>query len=109
MWIGSLALAGIGGHRHSRPLFGFAGFYSKDMVIEAAYGAHSTSQASFAFWLGVAAAFLTGFYSWRLMFMTFHGKPGHSHEARHEPGARIAVCDACAAVSCWRSARSSPA
>lgn len=63
MWIGSLALAGI------PP---FAGFFSKDMILEAAYGAAST-QGMFAFWLGIAAAFMTAFYSWRLLLMTFHG------------------------------------
>ena len=83
MWIGSLALAGIG----IPGVFGFAGFYSKDIVLEAAYGAHSTD-GLFAFWLGVAAAFMTGFYSWRLLFLTFHGKPraekhvmDHVHES----------------------------
>jgi NADH-quinone oxidoreductase subunit L len=65
MWIGSLALAGV------PP---FAGFFSKDMILEAAYAAQSTHGA-FAFWLGIAAAFMTAFYSWRLLFMVFHGKP----------------------------------
>jgi NADH-quinone oxidoreductase subunit L len=68
MWIGSLALAGIG----IPGLFGFAGFYSKDVILEAAYGAHS-GLGMFAFWLGVIAAFMTAFYSWRLLFLTFHG------------------------------------
>ena len=65
MWIGSLALAGI------PP---FAGFFSKDMILEAAYAAQSEI-GLFAFWLGVVAAFMTAFYSWRLLFMTFHGAP----------------------------------
>jgi len=73
MWIGSLALAGI------PP---FAGFFSKDVIIEAAYGAHS-GHGMFAFWLGVAAAFMTAFYSWRLLFMTFHGKSRASAETLH--------------------------
>ncbi len=78
MWIGSLALAGI------PPL---AGYYSKDLIIEAAYvsgGAFS----GFAFWAGIIAAFMTAFYSGRLLFMTFHGKTrcsnkvfSHVHES----------------------------
>ena len=64
MWIGSLALAGI-------PLF--AGYYSKDMILEADF-ARMGHVAHFAWVLGVAAAFLTAFYSWRMIFMTFHGK-----------------------------------
>jgi NADH-quinone oxidoreductase subunit L len=71
MWAGSLALAGIG--IPGTPL-GFSGFFSKDVIIEAAYGAHS-GPGTFAFWVGVVAAFLTAFYSWRLILMTFHGKP----------------------------------
>ena len=65
MWIGSLALAGV------PP---FAGFFSKDMILEAAYAAQS-SHGALAFWLGIAAAFMTAFYSWRLLFMVFHGRP----------------------------------
>jgi NADH-quinone oxidoreductase subunit L len=78
MWIGSLALAGI-------PFF--AGFYSKDIIIEAAYGAHSTA-GMYAFWMGIIAAVLTAFYSWRLIIMTFHGESradertlAHVHES----------------------------
>ncbi|WP_455372369.1 NADH-quinone oxidoreductase subunit L [Limibacillus halophilus] len=74
MWIGSLALAGI------PP---FAGFFSKDMVLEAAYAAH-TQAGTFAYWAGVIAAFLTAFYSWRLLLMTFHGKfRGDPHVLEH--------------------------
>ena len=75
MWIGSLALAGIG----IPGVFGFAGFYSKDMILEAAFADHSL-HGNFAFWLGVAAAFMTAFYSWRLLIMTFHGRPRASDE-----------------------------
>jgi len=64
MWIGSLALAGM-------PFF--AGYYSKDMILEAAYGAHSVV-GTYAFYMGIAAAFMTAFYSWRLIYMSFHGK-----------------------------------
>ena len=83
MWIGSLALAGIGIYG----VFGFAGFYSKDIILEAAFGDHSW-YGSLAFWLGIAAAVLTAFYSWRLLLMTFHGRPradehvmSHVHES----------------------------
>src|SRR6056300_1870297 len=70
MWIGSLALAGV-------PFF--AGYYSKDMILEAAWGAH-TAVGNFAWYLGIVAAFLTAFYSWRLLMMTFHGKSRASDE-----------------------------
>jgi len=69
MWIGSLALAGL-------PFF--AGFYSKDMVLEAAFAA-GTGAGQYAFIMGMAAAILTAFYSWRLIFMTFHGAPRADH------------------------------
>ncbi len=78
MWIGSLALAGV-------PFF--AGYYSKDMILESAFADHSWF-GEFAFWLGIAAALMTAFYSARLLFMAFHGKPradkktmDHVHES----------------------------
>ncbi|MEW5726518.1 MAG: NADH-quinone oxidoreductase subunit L [Pseudomonadota bacterium] len=78
MWIGSLALAGV-------PFF--AGFYSKDIILEAAFGAH-TWVGQMAYFLGVGAAFLTAFYSWRLLILVFEGKPradehvmAHVHES----------------------------
>ncbi len=77
MWIGSLALGGI---------FPFAGYYSKDAILEAAYAAHS-GPALYGFWCGLIAAALTAFYSWRLLIMTFHGKPrmdAHTEEHVHE-------------------------
>jgi NADH-quinone oxidoreductase subunit L len=83
MWIGSLALAGIG---IPGTIFGFAGFDSKDVILESAWGSHSAI-GHFAFWLGVAAAIMTAFYSWRLLFMTFHGKSRADHhvlEHAHE-------------------------
>lgn len=73
MWIGSLALAGV-------PYF--AGYYSKDIILEAALGA-KTPVGNFAFAMGITAAFLTAFYSWRLIFMTFHGKPRASEETMY--------------------------
>ncbi|MEO1265488.1 MAG: NADH-quinone oxidoreductase subunit L, partial [Pseudomonadota bacterium] len=74
MLIGTLALTGVG----IPHLIGFAGFYSKDAIIEAAFGAHTAY--NYAFWLLVIAAFMTSFYSWRLMFLTFHGKSRAEHE-----------------------------
>ncbi len=89
MMIGTLAITGVG-----IPLthYGFAGFLSKDAVIESAYVG-----SDYAFWLLVAAAGMTSFYSWRLMFMTFygesrahshghgHGAHGHDDDHHHEP------------------------
>jgi NADH-quinone oxidoreductase subunit L len=69
MWIGNLALAGI---------WPFAGYYSKDAIISSAYLAHS-DVGIYAFVCTVAAAFMTAFYSWRLLFMTFNGKPRADH------------------------------
>ena len=84
MWIGSLALAGV-------PLF--AGYYSKDAILEAAFAAHS-GVGTYAFACGIIAAFLTAFYSWRLLFLTFHGKPRadhHTMEHVHESPAVMLV------------------
>jgi NADH-quinone oxidoreductase subunit L len=70
MMMGTLAITGVG----IVDVFGFAGFYSKDSILEAAYGSASAS-GHFGFWMGITAALLTSFYSWRLMFLTFWGKP----------------------------------
>jgi NADH-quinone oxidoreductase subunit L len=69
MWVGSLALAGI-------PFF--AGYYSKDAILEAAFASHSLV-GGYAFLCGIIAAFLTAFYSWRLLILTFHGEPRADH------------------------------
>ena len=68
MLIGTFALTGVG----IPGVGGFAGFHSKDAIIEASYAA-GTSQSLFAFALLTVAAFFTAFYSWRLAFMTFNG------------------------------------
>ncbi len=80
MMIGTLAITGVG-----LPLteIGFAGFLSKDAIIESAYAGGS----GYAFWALVIAAAMTSFYSWRLMFMTFYGPEKgnhHTHEHAHE-------------------------
>ncbi len=75
MMAGTLAITGVGVYHLGA---GFAGFYSKDAIIEVAYASYSifgNGTANFAFWAGVMAALLTSFYSWRLMFLTFWGKP----------------------------------
>ncbi len=70
MVVGTMALTGV------PP---FAGYYSKDMVIEAAHAAH-TNAGLFAFWVGVVVAMMTAFYSWRLIFLVFHGERNNTPE-----------------------------
>ena len=70
MLAGTLAITGVG----VVDVFGFAGFYSKDSILEAAY-ARGTELSQFAFVIGILAALMTSFYSWRLLFLTFWGKP----------------------------------
>ena len=80
MLIGTLAITGVG---IPLTMIGFAGFVSKDAIIESTFAAG----AGYAFWALVAAAFMTSFYSWRLMFLTFWGSPRgdkHTHEHAHE-------------------------
>jgi NADH-quinone oxidoreductase subunit L len=69
MLMGTLAITGVGIYG----IGGFAGFYSKDAILESAFAAGGQSQL--AFWAGTFAALLTSFYSWRLMFLTFWGTP----------------------------------
>ena len=71
MMAGTLAITGVGIYHLGA---GFAGFWSKDAILEVAYG-RGTELGNFAFWMGTFAALLTSFYSWRLMFLTFWGKP----------------------------------
>ena len=80
MTIGTIAITGVG----IPGVFGFAGFYSKDTIIEAAFAAGQHSgYGLFAFVIGLFAAGLTAFYSWRLAFMTFHGTPKWGADAHH--------------------------
>ncbi|MFN4239729.1 MAG: NADH-quinone oxidoreductase subunit L [Erythrobacter cryptus] len=71
MMAGTLAITGLGVYHLG---LGFAGFWSKDAILEAAF-ARGNGAGQFAFWAGAFAALLTSFYSWRLMFLTFWGKP----------------------------------
>jgi len=78
MLIGSLSLSGV---------YPLAGFWSKDAILESAW-ASGSDVGHFAFVLGILAAFMTAFYSFRLLILTFHGKPradehvmAHVHES----------------------------
>lgn len=84
MMIGTVALTGLG---IPGTVIGTAGFFSKDAIIESAFVGQN-AYAMYAFVLLVIAALFTSFYSWRLIFMTFHGKPrasvdvmNHVHES----------------------------
>ena len=79
MIIGTIALTGVG---IPATVIGTAGFFSKDAIIEGAFASHS-AMAGFAFTLLTIAAVFTSFYSWRLIFMTFHGKPRASADVMH--------------------------
>lgn len=88
MLIGTIAIIGLG-IPHTQ--LGFAGFFSKDAIIETSFaaGIKGVSFAQLAFWFGIVAALLTSFYSWRLIYMTFHGpmaEPDHhdAHEDDHD-------------------------
>ena len=83
MTIGTIAITGLG----IPGVGGFAGFYSKDSIIESAFASFTNGHSAmglFAFFVGILAAGLTAYYSWRLVFMTFHNKPAWkdaSHDA----------------------------
>jgi NADH-quinone oxidoreductase subunit L len=85
MLIGTLAITGVGIIQVTGlPALGFAGFFSKDAIIESAFASGSTA-GGFAFFIGIFAALLTSFYSWRLVFLTFYGKArwGASEHIQH--------------------------
>jgi len=84
MWVGSLALCGI---------WPFAGYYSKDAIIEAAYVSGS-GVGEYAFSMGVFAACCTAFYSIRLLILVFHGTskvPAKLSKHIHEPSLTMIV------------------
>jgi len=70
MWIGSLAIIGF-------PYL--SGYYSKDIILETAFFS-SSNIGSYAYFIGIFTALLTAFYSWRLLFLTFHGETRVSKE-----------------------------
>ncbi|MBI1392209.1 MAG: NADH-quinone oxidoreductase subunit L [Alphaproteobacteria bacterium] len=91
MLIGTIAITGVGvpGVKLFGVPLGTAGFVSKDMVIESAFlaGADGRAFGMFAFFMGLGAAAMTAFYSWRLMFLTFYGPsraPDHVVKHPHE-------------------------
>lgn len=83
MLIGTIAIIGLG-IPHTK--FGFSGFFSKDAILESAYAGASAKVmfGQVAFWFGILAAFLTSFYSWRLIYMTFHGPRQEAHHHMDE-------------------------
>lgn len=83
MWVGSLALVGF-------PFFFFLGelYSSKDVIIEAAFASRSFF-APYAFWVGLATAILTAFYSWRVILLTFHGPANPEHHPHESPAVML--------------------
>lgn len=79
MIIGTIALTGVG---IPGTILGTAGFFSKDAIIESAF-VGTNPAAGYAFGMLVIAALFTSFYSWRLIFMTFHGKPRATADVMH--------------------------
>jgi len=86
MWVGTLALTGMPG---------FAGFFSKDAIIEAVHESHLGDASTYAYWCVLLGVFVTALYSFRLLYLTFHGRErfivehgGHGHDdhGHHEPG-----------------------
>ena len=83
-WIGTLALVGF-------PFF--SGFYSKDIIIEAVH-ASDRFGAGIAYWAVLLGVLVTSFYSFRLLYLTFHGEPRYTVDVGagdHPPGRRVAA------------------
>jgi NADH-quinone oxidoreductase subunit L len=91
MVIGTIAITGVGipGVFLFGAPFGAAGFVSKDMILEGAFAAGEVGRAFgyFAFVLGLLAAVMTAFYSWRLIFLTFWGPSRAPEAVRKHPHA----------------------
>jgi NADH-quinone oxidoreductase subunit L len=93
MMIGTIAIIGLG-IPHTK--IGFAGFFSKDAILESAFAAGQAEVmfGQMAFWFGLLAAFLTSFYSWRLIYMTFHGPKAWEADDHHDDHAHDEAHDA---------------
>jgi NADH-quinone oxidoreductase subunit L len=91
MLIGTVAITGVGipGFTLFGAPFGTAGFVSKDAILESAFLAGEAGRAfgMFAFGMGLLAAVMTSFYSWRLIFLTFYGKSRAPEHVRKHPHA----------------------
>ncbi|WP_435167415.1 NADH-quinone oxidoreductase subunit L [Falsirhodobacter sp. 1013] len=103
MMIGTMAITGVG---IPFTYIGFAGFVSKDAIIEVAW-----VNSGLVFWMLVIAAAMTAFYSWRLMFLTFFGTPrkpelhAHAHESGRSMLIPLAVLSVGAVLAgvVWRN------
>jgi NADH-quinone oxidoreductase subunit L len=98
MFIATLAIAGI---------FPFAGFFSKDAILWETWSREGGAYR-FLWYIGFATALMTAFYMFRLMFLTFHGRPRMSHEVEHHihespisMTAPLVVLALCAIVAGW--------
>jgi NADH-quinone oxidoreductase subunit L len=97
MWVGAVAISGIPG---------FAGFFSKDEILWQVYRSPEGSKALWA--VGLVTALLTAFYMWRLMHMTFYGKPrmraetaAHIHESPASMAAPLVALAAGSVLAGW--------
>src|ERR1700735_4469188 len=101
MFIATLAIAGI---------FPFAGFFSKDAILWETWSREGGAYR-FLWYIGYATALMTAFYMFRLMYLTFHGRPRMSHEAEHHihespkamtvPLVLLAICAVAAGWMGW--------
>ena len=102
-WIGSLALIGT-------PFF--SGFYSKDLIIDAVKHQHhlhpDNAIATYAYWCVMIGVFVTAFYTFRLLFMTFHGKPRWEASTAHDAHAGTTAHETHAEAGTRRARRPCP-
>jgi NADH-quinone oxidoreductase subunit L len=98
MFVATLAIAGI---------FPFAGFFSKDAILWETWSREGGAYR-FLWYVGYATALMTAFYMFRLMYLTFHGRPRMSHDVEHHihespvsMTAPLVVLALCAIVAGW--------